>query len=143
MDKVILHASCVAIDGKAVLLSGPSGVGKSDVALRLIDVGAELVADDQTQIVLEGDVLMASPPPQIAGFIEARHLGLLRLPYCEAAPVALYVELVGPEGALERLPEAKNYSLLDRPVRWLKLRAMEASTPAKIRLAIRGTIDDA
>lgn len=142
MSKTSLHASCVAINGRAVLLVGASGIGKSDVALRLIDGGAVLVSDDQTCLSVEGDDLIASPPDQLAGLIEARHVGLLRLAHCERAAVSLYVELVGSDEALERLPEAKYYSLLDRPVRWLKLRATDASTPAKIRLAIVGSIED-
>jgi len=142
MTSCTLHASCVAVAGRGVLLVGPSGVGKSDLALRLIDAGAHLVADDQTIVRVEAGALVASPPPEIAGLIEARHVGLLRLSYCELAPIALYVELVRPDTALERLPAAKFYSLLDHPVRWLKLRALDASTPAVIRLALQGTIED-
>ena len=62
-----VHASTVAIDGRAVLISGPSGSGKSDLALRLLDRGFSLVSDDQTHVRREGDRLIASPPPNIAG----------------------------------------------------------------------------
>jgi len=139
---VTLHATCVAVKGLAVLLVGPSGVGKSDVALRLIDMGAELVADDQTMLHLVDEGLEASPPESLAGLIELRHVGLLRLPYRRTAPVALYVELLPPHESLERLPAAIFTSLLDRPVRWLKLHATDASTPAKIRMALQGTWED-
>lgn len=139
---MLLHASCVAFDGQGVLLTGPSGVGKSDVALRLIDSGCVLVSDDQTQLKMKEGQLMASPPDALAGLIELRHVGLVQLPFCAAVPVALYVELVGDEEVLERLPVPTFHSLLDHPVRVLKLPARVASTPAKIRLVMQGTLQD-
>ena len=63
---VIIHASCVALDGTGLMLRGPSGAGKSDLALRLIDDGARLVADDQVCLERSGEQLIASPPPRIA-----------------------------------------------------------------------------
>src|SRR3546814_13901309 len=67
-----LHASCVAIGGRAVLIEGPSGSGKSDLALRLIDRGAKLVADDYTILTREYGAPKASTPPPIAGRIGVR-----------------------------------------------------------------------
>ena len=69
---MFLHATCVAINDQGVLLVGPSGVGKSDLALRLIDGGAELVSDDQTKVCLEKGKLLASPPDKLAGMLEIR-----------------------------------------------------------------------
>ncbi len=132
-DDLFLHASCVAVGGRAVLLTGHSGAGKSDLALRLIDGGAVLVADDQTRLHAEGGVLFASPPPSIAGLIEARHVGLLKLPYLEKAPIVLYVELVADGEPLERLPEAETITLLGLPLRRLRLRGFESSSAAKVR----------
>ncbi len=133
---MLLHASCVVIGGKAVLLAGPSGTGKSDLALRLIDEGAQLLSDDQVLLSLENDVLIASPPPSIEGKIEIRHIGIARMAFSAAAPVALYVELTSSYEGLERLPEAAPFFLLDRPVRRLRLPSFAASTPTKIRAAL-------
>jgi HPr kinase/phosphorylase len=136
MPDFLLHASCVAIDGQGVLLAGAPGAGKSDVALRLIDAGGELVADDQTALRVENGRLTAFPPPSIAGLLEVRHVGLLKMPYCPSAPVMLYVELVPDAAALQRLPEAEELFLLDQPVRRLSLPSYESATPAKIRAAL-------
>ncbi|MDR3424310.1 MAG: HPr kinase/phosphatase C-terminal domain-containing protein [Alphaproteobacteria bacterium] len=133
---MFLHASCVAIGSKAVLLCGASGAGKSDLALRLIDGGAQLVSDDQTMLRCEGGVLFASPPPSIEGMIEIRHIGLVKMPFVSSVPVALMIELAGDDALLERLPEPDCVFLLDHSVQRLRLSAFAASTPAKIRAAV-------
>ncbi|MDD3181974.1 MAG: serine/threonine protein kinase [Alphaproteobacteria bacterium] len=139
---MILHTTSVALDGKAVLLAGPSGVGKSDVALRLIESGATLIADDQTKVQQAEGQIIASPPDSIAGLIEVRHVGLYKLPYVTRIPIVLYVDLVFANDPLDRLPSMAFYPLLDQPVRWLKLVGCEASTPSKIRIAMKGTHED-
>jgi len=99
----ILHASCVALDARhAVLILGPSGSGKSALALQLIALGARLVADDRTLLRPDGASLIASAPATIAGRIEARGLGLIDLPHLPEAAVTLAVDM----GTLEtdRLP---------------------------------------
>ena len=126
-----------------MLLAGPSGVGKSDLALRLIlDCGAKLVSDDQTTISLEGDTLVASSPETIAGLIEVRHVGLLKQPYCTAAPIGLYVELVESDKELERIPTGAGHLLLGRSVRKFVFCGRHASTPSKIRMALLGSFQD-
>jgi serine kinase of HPr protein (carbohydrate metabolism regulator) len=132
---MLLHASSVAIEDKAVLITGAPGAGKSDVVLRLIDAGAVLVSDDQTELKAEGGKLFASPPASIKGMIEVRHVGLLKMPFLERAEIALYIELVTGE-KLERLPAPEMIDLLGVNIRKLKLPAFEASTPAKIRAAL-------
>lgn len=109
-----LHASTIAIDGRALLITGPSGSGKSALALDLITLGAQLVADDQTLLRLDGQGLVASPHPNIAGRIEARYIGLLRLPYRASANVALAIDLGQTE--LHRLPPRRTLSLLGRDI---------------------------
>src|SRR5437588_4116292 len=103
-DRVLMHGTAVAIDGRAVLLRGPSGAGKSDLGLRLIDAGARLIADDQSELQRVGDTIAVRAPATIAGLIEVRGVGILRLDVEAEAPLALAVDLVAPE-ALERLPE--------------------------------------
>ena len=102
-ESILLHATAVAIDGQAVLLRGPSGSGKSDLALRLIDAGARLVADDQSELQRRGDVLLVRAPATIAGLFEVRGLGILRLDALAEAPVALIADLV-PADRIERMP---------------------------------------
>jgi len=137
-----LHASCVALEGRGVLLVGPSGVGKSDVALRLIEGGAELVSDDQTEIRVAGASVVASPPEVLAGLIEVRGVGLMRLgSWCEAQ-VALYVELVSVDMPIDRLPEAAQVTLCGQQIKKLILPGFAASTPAKIRAALTGVFED-
>lgn len=131
-----VHASCVTINNKGVLIAGPPGSGKSDLALRLIDEGAVLIADDQTELRTEGDTLIASAPATIAGLIEVRHVGLIKLPHATTAPVVLYIELTDLDQKLDRLPEEGHILLLDHPVRRLRLPGFAASTPAKIRVML-------
>lgn len=131
---VTIHGTCVLVSGVGVLLRGPSGGGKSDVALRLIDGGALLVADDRVELRMDQGRLMATAPKALAGLIEVRGVGILRVPTAEAAPVGLIVDLV-PHDAIERLPEPETAVLLDAAVPRVAIAAFDASTPAKLRLA--------
>lgn len=131
-----LHATCVAVSGRGVLLTGDSGAGKSDLGLRLIDRGARLVADDRVVLVADGGVLRASAPPAIAGMIEVRGLGVLRMEAADSAPVALVVELVGAD-AVERLPAPEGRELAGVTVPCVRLHPFAASAPIKVELAVR------
>jgi HPr kinase/phosphorylase len=131
-----VHGTSVALSGDGVLLRGPSGSGKSDLALRLIDEGALLIADDQTELRLMGGALRLSAPSTIAGQIEVRGIGILRVDSARSAPLRLVVELVA-SGAVERLPEPETCELLGRPMPLIRLAPFEASAPAKLRLALR------
>lgn len=128
-----LHGTCVSIDGKAVLLLGGSACGKSDLALRLIDGGATLVADDQVQVAKQDCLLLASPAQNIHGMLEARGVGILHLPYAKDVPVALAVRLVE-RNDTERMPEHEFFDCLGLQLPLLSLHAFDSSTPAKIRL---------
>lgn len=102
-DTPIIHqAGAVAIGGRALLIEGPPGCGKSSLALALIDRGAGLIGDDAVTLVARDGRLIAAPPPNIAGLLEVRGVGLMRLPVAAAAPVALVLVLGGPQE--ERLP---------------------------------------
>jgi len=131
-----LHASCVAFGETAILLRGPSGSGKSDLALRLIERGAVLVADDRVDLRRDAARLRAAPPATLAGLLEIRGVGLVRLPHRTGITVGLLVDLVAP-GAVERLPVPAAETILAIPVPRLALDAFAASTPAKIAAALR------
>lgn len=131
-----IHGSCVEIDGRGVLLRGPSGRGKSDLALRLIDGGARLVADDRVDLDEQGGVLTASSPEPIAGRLEVRGVGIVTVPAVAAAPLELVVELVRLED-IERLPEPRFSNFLGIDVPLIRLVATEVSAAAKVRLAVR------
>ncbi len=129
-----LHASTVAIDGRAVMISGPSGSGKSDLALRLIDRGAVLVSDDYTVVMRRGAVLTASAPATIVGMIEVRGIGIIDMPVMVEAPVALLIIL---DDNVPRLPEATSTLIAGVLVPVLKIDAFTASAPMKVELALR------
>jgi hypothetical protein len=108
----LLHrASCVAIQGRAVLIEGSPGSGKSSLALALIDRGAVLVGDDGVRLEVLDSRLVASPPPNIAGLIEVRNIGLLEYPVVGAVPVALTLRL-DPD-APRFIEAAEDYALAD------------------------------
>jgi HPr kinase/phosphorylase len=134
---VLVHGTCVALGGKGVLLLGGSGAGKSDLALRLIHDGAVLVADDRVVLTVKASKLAASAPTTIAGLIEVRGLGILKLPV-RAATLALAVQL-GDEGP--RLPGEDRWTpegLKAAPsLPLLYLDGRHASDPAKIAFALK------
>jgi len=134
-----VHGTSVTIGENGVLLRGPSGSGKSDLALRLIDQGARLVADDQTELRREGDALSMCAPHTIAGLLEVRGLGIVKVPAVARARLRLVVDLV-PEVALERLPAPRSCALAGVRVPVLALAPFAASAPAKLRLAL-ATLD--
>ena len=130
-----LHASCVASRGRAILISGRSGSGKSDLALRLIDRGAVLVSDDYTIVRRVDDRLVASAPPTIAGKIEVRGVGILEFDTVKDAPVALFVDL---ERDVERLPAThEGITIAGVEVPLIAATALEASAPVKVEAALR------
>lgn len=88
----LIQASAVAIDGRAVMIEGPSGIGKSSLALALIDRGAVLIGDDGVRLARDGGTIIASPPPNISGKLEIRHVGIADVPVT-SAPLALIISL--------------------------------------------------
>jgi HPr kinase/phosphorylase len=134
-ETLLFHATAVAIDNRAVLLRGPSGSGKSDLALRLIDAGGRLVADDQSELWRDGDTVMVRSPATIAGLIEVRGLGILRVGSLPFARLAMIVDLVAPQH-VERLPEPCSETIFGIAIPLVALAPFEASAPAKIRFAL-------
>ncbi len=110
----ILHASCVAISGKGLLIVGASGSGKSSLALSLMALGARLVSDDRVILEAGKDFVQASAPPTISGLIEAWGVGLLTCKPSPPVPVSAVVDMNNIETA--RLPETRYYELLGTPV---------------------------
>ena len=133
---VLVHATAVEIEGAAVLLRGPPGAGKSDLALRLIDGGARLVADDQTELRRAGNRILVDAPSEIAGLIEIRGIGILHVDAAGSTPLALLVDLV-PAAQVDRLPENRFEKVLGLAVPLIALAGFEASAAAKLRLARR------
>lgn len=131
-----IHATCVEMDGKGVLLMGPPGSGKSDLALRLIDGGARLVADDRTDLVLNDDKLTARAPKELAGRIEVRGIGIVALDAVEDIPVALVVEMA-PGEELERIPDPASFEVLGARIPRVRLDPFQASATAKVRVALK------
>lgn len=133
-----VHASCIAFEGKGVLLRGPPGAGKSDLALRAIEAGARLVADDLVALDLRGDRVWARALPRADGRLEVRGVGIVRLPALDGAELVLLADLAGPE----RLPEPDFEPVLGRPVKRIRLAPFEISAAIKLRLAVLMASED-
>jgi len=130
-----LHVSCVAKDGRAILIAGRSGTGKSDLALRLIDRGATLVSDDYTIVRRVSGRLIAAAPANIKGRIEIRGLGVVPLETVDEAPVCLFVDL---ERDVERMPHGgETVTIAGIAVPLIALSGLEPSAPIKAELALR------
>ena len=130
-----VHGTSVSVGGEGILLRGPSGAGKSDLALRLIDAGAKLVADDQTELHRVGAMLEMSAPAPLLGLLEVRGLGIVRVPHVAHAPLRLVVDLE-PETAVERLPEPRFCTIEGVSFPLMALYPFAASAAAKLRLAL-------
>jgi serine kinase of HPr protein (carbohydrate metabolism regulator) len=128
-----LHATAVSLNGAGVLLLGPPGAGKSDLALRLIDRGALLIADDRVFAEDAQGQLLLSPPPAIAGLLEVRGVGILRFPSVAQVPARLVVDLAMPP---DRLPEPLFHGIAGHALPLLHLSPFEASAPLKVELAV-------
>ena len=130
-----VHASCVAVDGLGVLIRGAPGSGKSDLAARLIDQGARLVADDRVDLAARDGALVARAPAAIAGLLEVRGIGILRMTPLAEATIGLVVDMVGQED-VERVPEAAFCDYMGIAIPLLRLWPFEPSAAAKIRFAV-------
>ena len=129
-----LHASCVALDGRAVLITGISGSGKSDLSLRLLDRGFTLVSDDQTIVRKQGGKLIAAAPSTITGKLEIRGVGIVTMDTVGDVPVALLVDLTSD---IQRLPDdSRERPILGVNLPLVSVDAMTASAASKVALAL-------
>ena len=129
-----IHATCIAIEGRGVLLMGASGSGKSDLALRLIDRGAQLVSDDYTALEVVDGALIASPPETISGKLEVRGIGIVAHDYLPSVTVALIVVCDAP---VPRMPlEPLFETLMGVAIRRCAIAALEPSAPIKLELML-------
>ena len=144
--ELLLHGTAIAIGTRAALIRGPSGSGKSDLALRclgygassLVDQPAVLVADDQVEISVTGDgkALHVSAPATIRGRIEVRGIGIMDVPTVTGARLVLVVDLVSPE-VMVRMPEIAWTAIASVPVRLMQFTPFEVSAPLKLLLALK------
>ena len=133
---MIRHAGLIAarVDGHwaGILIEGPSGSGKSDLALRALDRGFRLVADDRVLVWVDDGRLYGRSPETIRGLMEVRGTGIAAitpLPFCR-------IVLLARLGALERMPEPATEAILDVPLQRLAVAAFEESAPAKLGRAL-------
>jgi serine kinase of HPr protein (carbohydrate metabolism regulator) len=131
-----VHATCVEIARVGVLLCGSSGSGKSDLALRLIDAGGRLVADDRVDLRKAGTTLWASAPAALAGLLEVRGVGIVRSAAVKRARLGLIVEMAD-RAEIERLPEARTRGFLGIELPLLGIDPFAASAAVKIRVAAK------
>jgi HPr kinase/phosphorylase len=145
---VVLHASCLDLDGKGVLIEGRPGAGQSDLSLRLIDQpgrgltgdalkGARLVADDQVVVKRLESRLLASPPDRLKGLIEVRGLGIVKIPHCSQTVLHLIVTLTSASD-IERMPQATDLTgeILGVRLPRIPLDPKTPSAPARVRAAL-------
>ena len=129
-----IHATCIDLNGIGVLLTGASGSGKSDLALRLIDNGARLVADDRVDLTQGPDHLIVQAPENLFNLIEVRGLGILRLNALKSTQAQLVIKLV-PVHEVDRLPEEATETFFGIELPCFKVAAFENSAPLKVQLA--------
>lgn len=144
MSRETVHGTCVALGRTAALLRGPSGSGKSDLALRFLFLARrgpaaleapKLVADDQVVLSRDGGTIRVRPPDTIAGKLEVRGVGIVEVKWAPEADLALIVDLVPPD-QVERMPPHETIDILGLHVERLKLTPFEASAPIKLAAAM-------
>ena len=138
----LIYGTCVALGRTAAILKGPSGSGKSDLALRFAlqtpaELDAALVADDQVRVEARGGKLFASPPPALAGKIEVRGLGIVTLAFRTEAELRLIVDLVEADDVPRLPPELHGAPLCGITLPLMRLAPFEASASLKLRLALQ------
>ena len=133
-DGILIQATAVAIEGRALILLGEPGAGKSSLALALIDRGAQLIGDDGITITTDGGRLIASAPPNIAGKLEIRNVGIVDMPVV-SAPLCLALELC--EDAPRYVETTQSYELAGMAIPLLKFRGGDAVQALRAEMALK------
>ena len=141
MKPKTIHATSVVIEDSGVLIVGNSGLGKSDLALRLIDSGATLISDDITICKKVDDSIFLFSPLQTRGLLEVREVGIMTVPYVDNIKLFLIVELVDHE--IERLPSKKMGKFMNLNISKIKIYGKNSSSVAKIKLKLNEIKDHA
>ncbi len=132
-----IHASCVCLNNKGILILGESGLGKSDLSLRLImERGAKLVADDRVDLENINGQIMASAPKILQGLLEVRGLGIIHQPFIKDVPINLIVRLVNHYKDVERLPDPVFYEIEGARINQISLYSFEPSAVLKVVAAL-------
>ena len=133
-----IHASCVEYQGKGILILGAPGFGKSDLCLKMIlNHGATLVSDDRVDLQKKEDEVFAAAPENISGLLEARGVGILRLPCLKKIKIFAVVQIIPEEEKLERLPQNEVYELMSVSLPLLKIKKFDPSGIEKIIAFVR------
>ena len=137
-SKELMHANCISIKDRGLLILGPSGSGKSSLSLKLIALGGKLVADDKTILKRQEGSILASCPLALKGQIEARGIGVLQMPVVEVVKISLVVDL----GAqtFERIPAFEKYSIFGLNIRLLSRSPLDAFPEAIYHLLLNSDL---
>jgi HPr kinase/phosphorylase len=139
MSADLLHATAIAIEGNGILLLGPSGSGKSDLALRMIDRGAVLVSDDAVPVDVSGALPLLTAAPNIEGKLEVRGVGICSVPHVVSAPLRLVVRL---SNEAERIPAPDlKETVCGFAVPLVRIAPFEVSAAIKLKYALRSVVD--
>ena len=130
-----VHGTSVSIDGDGVLFRGPSGSGKSDLALRMINHGAQLVSDDQVCLTRRNDNIFMSSPPTIRNSLEVRGIGIVNTIAQKEVPLILVLNML-PNNVTSRMPIWQLCTFFDIKVPAVEFAPFEISAHLKVKLAI-------
>jgi serine kinase of HPr protein (carbohydrate metabolism regulator) len=143
-ERKLIHATLVQLQGKGILLTGKSGSGKSDLALRLIEnKGAKLIADDMVEICEQNGKIIGCVPQNLSGLLEVRGVGIVKYPYLESSAVDMFVALQDTPEKVDRMPIIAKEVILGLEINKIDLYAKENSAPEKIVAALRKFGQDA
>jgi HPr kinase/phosphorylase len=115
-----LHATCIVIEEKGILIIGPSGIGKSTLARSLISAAqkeglfARLIADDRVYVTPHQGHLVASCPPAILGKMEINGMGIVQMQYEPSALIKLVIQM----------DETKNARMLEKDDRRISIKGL-------------------